>query len=87
MLLALVALWAFVSYRDPAFSGEVASRLLVRNRGRMAARAGPGRYLTRILAFTSSLASAVASDRGAPCMSTGFDSPRHTSVSGSVWTS
>jgi hypothetical protein len=30
-LLALVALWAFVSYLDPAFSGEVASGLLVCN--------------------------------------------------------
>jgi hypothetical protein len=25
---ALVALWAFVSYLDPAFSGEVASAIL-----------------------------------------------------------
>jgi hypothetical protein len=30
-LLALLALWAFVSYLDPAFSGEVASGLLVCN--------------------------------------------------------
>jgi hypothetical protein len=30
-LLALVVLWAFVSYLDPAFSGEVASGLLVCN--------------------------------------------------------
>ena len=30
-LLALLVLWAFVSYLDPAFSGEVASGLLVCN--------------------------------------------------------
>jgi hypothetical protein len=30
-LLALVVLWSFVSYLDPAFSGEVASGLLVCN--------------------------------------------------------
>jgi hypothetical protein len=30
-LLSLAALWAFVSYLDPAFSGEVASGLLVCN--------------------------------------------------------
>jgi hypothetical protein len=30
-LLALLALWAFVSYLDPAFSGEVANGLLVCN--------------------------------------------------------
>ncbi len=29
--LALLLLWAFVSYLDPAFSGEVASGLLVCN--------------------------------------------------------
>jgi hypothetical protein len=29
--LALVVLWAFASYLDPAFSGEVASGLLVCN--------------------------------------------------------
>ncbi len=29
--LALLVLWAFVSYLDPAFSGEVASGLLVCN--------------------------------------------------------
>lgn len=27
-LLALVALWAFVSYQRPAFSGEVAGQIL-----------------------------------------------------------
>ena len=30
-LLALVVLWAFVTYLDPAFSGEVAGGLLVCN--------------------------------------------------------
>jgi hypothetical protein len=30
-LLALVVLWAFASYLDPAFSGEVAGGLLVCN--------------------------------------------------------
>jgi len=30
-LLALVVIWAFASYLDPAFSGEVAGGLLVCN--------------------------------------------------------
>jgi hypothetical protein len=30
-VLSLLLLWAFVSYLDPAFSGEVASGLLVCN--------------------------------------------------------